>query len=212
MKIASNDALLVVDVQNDFIPGGALSVVDGDQIIPEINRISKIFQKNNSAVILTQDWHPKDHQSFATAHEGKNPFDPFQGPGLGPVLWPPHCLQGTKGAAFPDGLDIVPGVAIIRKGTNPEIDSYSAFLENDKKTETGLSGYLKSRGIGRIFFTGLALDFCVRYSAVDARKFGFDAVVIEDLTKGIDNPEGNIAEAIEEMKNEGVTFLESSAF
>ncbi|MHA1312779.1 MAG: bifunctional nicotinamidase/pyrazinamidase [Candidatus Helarchaeota archaeon] len=210
--ISGSDALLIVDVQNDFTPGGALPVNEGDQIIPGINQLATKFKKRETLIVLTQDWHPDGHHSFASVHDGKNPFDPFDGEGLGPVLWPDHCIQGSLGAEFHDDLDTTFATLIIRKGFHREIDSYSIFLENDKKTETGLAGYLKSKGIKRVFLTGLALDFCVYYSAIDARSFGFETYVVLDLTRGIDNPEGNVLKAIRDMEQKGVRFVKSPAF
>ncbi len=212
INISQSDALIVVDVQNDFMPGGALPVEEGDQIVDGINELAKKFHENNSPVILTQDWHPPGHKSFASAHPGKNPGDEYQTEAIGPVLWPDHCVQDTKGAAFHKSLKTPFAKAIIRKGTNPEIDSYSAFLENDKKTETGLTGMLKSLKIERIFICGLALDYCCYFSAIDATDFGFNVYLLLDLTKGIDLPEGNISQSLENMKMKGVKFANINSF
>ena len=187
-------ALVVIDVQNDFCPGGALEVPDGDAVVPVINRIASRF----SARVLAQDWHPPGHLSFASSHEGKAPFETATLPYGEQVLWPDHCVQGTPGAAFhanlvTDGADLV-----LRKGFRPSIDSYSAFYENDRSTSTGLAGYLRSRGISRLFFVGLATDFCVAYSAIDGAREGFEVAVIEDACRGIDL-DGSLDAAWEQM-------------
>jgi nicotinamidase/pyrazinamidase len=213
INLGKEDALIIVDLQNDFLPGGQLAVEEGDKIIDGINKVANIFKNNGNRIVLTQDWHPPNHKSFASAHPGKQPLDEYtEMEGIGPVLWPDHCVQGSKGAQFHDSLDPYIGDAIIRKGTDPEVDSYSTFFDNSKIVETGLSGYLKSLGIKRIFLTGLALDYCVYFSAIDARNLGFDVYVIVDLTKGIDDPEGNISRALEDMKNKGVKFVKSNGF
>ena len=194
-----NHALLVIDVQNDFCPGGALAVEGGGDIVPGINELMQDF----SSVILTQDWHPRGHSSFASSHPGAEPMSVIEMPYGPQVLWPDHCIQGTFGAEFHGHLR-VDGDLIIRKGFNPAIDSYSAFFENDHTTPTGLEGYLRTRGIERMTMVGLALDFCVNYSAVDAAKLGFDVTVREDLTRAIDF-DGSKAAAIEGMKDVGVS-------
>jgi nicotinamidase/pyrazinamidase len=169
-------------MQNGFCPGGALAVPGGDEIVPLINRIAKRF----GHVVLTQDWHPAGHRSFASAHPGRKPFETVE-LAYGPqVLWPDHCIQGSQSAGFHPGLDIPHAELIIRKGFRPDIDSYSAFFENDRATPTGLGGYLRERGLTRVFLVGLALDFCVRYSAEDAQKSGFSAVILEDACRAID--------------------------
>ncbi|MCA3216050.1 MAG: bifunctional nicotinamidase/pyrazinamidase [Betaproteobacteria bacterium] len=178
----SSDLLLVVDVQNDFLPGGALAVPDGDAIVPLVNRLAARFAN----VILTQDWHPPGHVSFASAHAGGKPFDTLRMPYGPQVLWPDHCVQGTRGAEFAAALAVPHAQAVIRKGYHPHTDSYSAFLEADRVTPTGLAGMLRERGIERVFLCGLALDFCVAWSALDARGAGFEAVVIEDACRPID--------------------------
>ena len=178
----------MVDVQNDFCPGGALAVPHGDETVPLVNRLSENFRN----VVLTQDWHPAGHLSFATAHAGRSPYDTIAMPYGPQVLWPDHCMQGTPGAAFHSGLQIPHAGLILRKGLDRTIDSYSAFYENDRTTATGLTGYLRERGITRVFLAGLALDFCVRYSAEDAVREGFAVVVIEDACRGID-VQGSIA-------------------
>jgi nicotinamidase/pyrazinamidase len=182
MKIGDSDVLLVIDLQNDFCPGGNLPVPEGDKVVPIVNALARRFQN----VVLTQDWHPAGHHSFASSHAGRKPYETVE-VAYGPqVLWPDHCMQATPGADFHAGLAIPHAQLVIRKGFRHHIDSYSAFFENDRKTPTGLGGYLRERGLKRIFACGLALDFCVRYSAEDARRLGFEAVVVEDATRGID--------------------------
>ncbi|WP_158234136.1 bifunctional nicotinamidase/pyrazinamidase [Oceaniglobus indicus] len=193
-------ALLVIDVQNDFCPGGALAVAGGDDIVPGINALMDGFD----AVILSQDWHPAGHSSFASSHPGRAPMAMIDMPYGAQVLWPDHCVQGSNGAAFHPDLR-VDGDLIIRKGFNPAIDSYSAFFENDHTTPTGLEGYLRNRGIGRLTLVGLALDFCVNYSAVDAARLGFDVTVRRDLCRAIDL-DGSLAAAEAEMAAAGVTM------
>ncbi|MHA1987775.1 MAG: bifunctional nicotinamidase/pyrazinamidase [Promethearchaeota archaeon] len=212
--IDQNDALIIIDIQNDFIPGGSLPVEEGHLIIEGINEVAYIFKNSIRNVILTQDWHPKGHFSFASSHSGMNPGDEFQSENgaIGPVLWADHCVQGTRGAEFHDDLDKNLASLIIRKGRNPMVDSYSAFLENDKKTETGLAGYLKSVNIKRIFVCGLALDYCCYYTATDAVDFGFDVYFIIDLTRGIDLPSGNISRSVENMKKKGIKFVNRESF
>jgi nicotinamidase/pyrazinamidase len=176
------DVLIVVDVQNDFCPGGSLAVPRGDEVVPVINGLATRFRH----VVLTQDWHPRGHLSFASSHSGKAPFDTIAASYGAQVLWPDHCVQGTTGAAFHEALHIPHAALIVRKGTDRAIDSYSALYENDRKTPTGLTGYLRERGFSRLFLAGLALDFCVRYSAEDARREGFAVFVVEDGCRGID--------------------------
>ena len=202
----AGDVLVIVDVQNDFCPGGALAVPDGDSVVPVINRIAPAFAQ----VVLTQDWHPPGHQSFASSHPGRQPFETIEA-AYGPqTLWPDHCVQDTPGAAIHADLETVRAEMIIRKGYRAEIDSYSAFFENDRKTATGLRGYLRERGLGRAFLCGLAGDYCVAYSAIDAAKDGFEVVVIEDACRGIDL-DGSLATAREAMTQAGVRFVDSSA-
>jgi nicotinamidase/pyrazinamidase len=195
----SEDLLLIIDVQNDFCPGGALAVNEGDAVIPMINRLSQRFDH----IALTQDWHPSGHSSFATSHPGSAPFETVAMPYGQQTLWPDHCVQGTAGAAFHPELSTERAELVIRKGFRPEIDSYSAFYENDRRTPTGLAGYLRERGLKRIFLAGLATDYCVYYSAVDARRFGFDAVVIESGCRAIDLA-GSLAAAWIGMQEVGV--------
>ena len=195
-------ALLVIDVQNDFCPAGALAVVGGNEIIPHINEEMAKYD----CVVLTQDWHPKGHSSFATSHEGKNPLELIKMPYGDQVLWPDHCVQGSKGAEFHPDLNIEKANAIIRKGSNPFIDSYSAFFENDRKTSTGLDGYLKSLEIEKISLVGLATDFCVNYSAQDAANLGYKVSVLEKMCRAIDL-NGSLAAAKSEMQDCGVEFI-----
>ena len=184
LALRPTDALLVIDMQNDFLPGGALAVKDGDVIIPGINALAAQFEH----VILTQDWHPRGHISFASTH-GKQPFiDTVQAPYGIQTLWPDHCLQGSHGAELHTGLEIPHTELILRKGFRQDIDSYSAFTENDGKTPTGLAGYLRERGLHRLFLTGLAYDFCVGFSALAAVKLGFEALVVEDLSRAVGLP------------------------
>ena len=187
-------ALVVVDVQNDFCPGGALEAPDGDAVVAVINRIAPRF----SARVLTQDWHPPGHRSFASSHPGRAPFETIELSYGEQVLWPDHCVQGTEGAAFHPGLATDGADLVLRKGFRREIDSYSAFYENDRRTSTGLAGYLRARGISRLFFAGLATDFCVAYSAIDGAREGFESAVVEDGCRAIDL-DGSLAAAWERM-------------
>lgn len=205
MPISSRAALLVIDVQNDFIPGGQLPVPEGDQIVPLINRLARQFKQ----VVIAQDWHPTGHASFASSHPGHQPYDVIQLPYGEQTLWPEHCVQATPGAEFHPELDLPHAQLIIRKGCNPDIDSYSAFLEADRRTTTGLSGYLKERGIDTVYMVGLALDFCVMYSALDARAAGFNAFVVLDACRAIDM-NGSLAAAIDRMQGAGVGLIQST--
>jgi nicotinamidase/pyrazinamidase len=182
IRLGHDDVLLIIDVQNDFCPGGALAVADGDAVVPVINRLSERFDH----VVLTQDWHPSGHSSFATSHPGSAPFESISMSYGQQTLWPDHCIQGSAGAAFHPRLETTRAELVIRKGFRPEIDSYSAFYENDRRTPTGLAGYLRERGLQRIFMAGLATDYCVHYSAVDARRLGFDTVLVEAGCRAID--------------------------
>jgi nicotinamidase/pyrazinamidase len=182
IRINEDDVLLIIDVQTDFCAGGALAVADGDAVVPVVNRLAGRFQH----VVLTQDWHPPRHSSFASSHSGSAPFDVVSMPYGQQTLWPDHCVQGTPGAAFHPQLATERAELVIRKGFRPEIDSYSAFYENDRRTPTGLAGYLRERGLTRVFLAGLATDFCVYYSALDARRLGFAAVLIEAGCRAID--------------------------
>lgn len=197
----SDDVLVIVDVQNDFLPGGALAVTDGDAIIAPINALARRFAN----VLLTQDWHPADHVSFASNHPGRQPFEVIA-LDYGPqVLWPDHCVWNTPGAALSSGLDIPHAQLVIRKGFRRSVDSYSAFREADRKTTTGLDGYLEERGFDRLFVVGLATDFCVGWTAIDARAAGFETYVIEDACRGIDT-NGSLAKAMADMTAAGVRF------
>jgi nicotinamidase/pyrazinamidase len=206
MKIGAADVLIVIDVQNDFCPGGALAVLGGDEVVKPINRLAARFAN----VVLTQDWHPAGHQSFASSHSGKRPFETVMLPHGTQVLWPDHCVQGTPGAAFHAALDIPHAALILRKGFRCAIDSYSAFRENDHTTPTGLAGYLRERGFQRTFFAGLALDFCVRYSAEDAAGEGFPAIVIEDACRAIDLG-GSLATACASLAERGIACISADA-
>ena len=199
MRINLDDLLLVIDVQNDFCPGGALAVSDGDAVVPVINRLSHRFDH----VVLTQDWHPRDHSSFATSHPGSAPFQTITTDYGVQTLWPDHCVQGTIGAAFHRQLSTERAELVIRKGFRREIDSYSAFYENDRRTPTGLAGYLRERGLRRIFFVGLATDYCVHYSSVDARRLGFETIVVESGCRAIDLA-GSLGSAWAAMQEAGV--------
>jgi nicotinamidase/pyrazinamidase len=202
MKRNYRDVLIVVDVQNDFCPGGALAVPQGDEIVPAVNRLAGEF----AHVILTLDWHPRGHASFASSHTGKQPFQTIDLPYGQQILWPDHCVQGTQGAAFHSGLDVPHAELVIRKGFRSAIDSYSAFRENDRRTPTGLAGYLKERGFERITLCGLATDFCVFYSAIDGREAGFEVSVITSACRGID-VDGSLGRALHSMEEAGVTLL-----
>jgi len=205
MQISPRTALLVIDVQNDFIPGGQLAVPEGDQIVPLINRLGGLFKQ----VVIAQDWHPSGHASFASSHPGHQPYEVIQLPYGEQVLWPEHCVQGTAGAEFHPELNLPHAQLIIRKGCNPDIDSYSAFLEADRRTTTGLAGYLKERGIDTVYMVGLALDFCVMFSALDARAAGFNAFVVLDACRAIDR-DGSLAAAMERMQTAGVGLIQSN--
>ncbi|WP_375465012.1 nicotinamidase [uncultured Methylobacterium sp.] len=198
MRAEPTDALLVVDVQVDFLPGGALAVPEGDAIVGPINALAKRFRH----AVLTQDWHPAGHASFASAHPGRAPFETVRMAYGEQVLWPDHCVQGTRGAALAAGLDVPGADLILRKGANPGVDSYSAFVEADG-TPTGLAGYLRERGVVRVALCGLATDYCVAWSALDARAAGFEAVVVADATRAIDR-DGSLTRAWERMIAAGV--------
>ena len=198
----ARDCLLVIDVQNDFCRDGALAVPEGDAVVPVINSLSMGFENR----LLTQDWHPGNHGSFASSHIDKSPFETAEMPYGTQVLWPDHCVQGTRGAEFHPDLDVQDVQMIIRKGFRTAIDSYSAFYENDQETPTGLTGYLRTRGFSRIFMCGLATDFCVGFSALDARREGFDVVLVEDACRAIDM-DGSLALALKNMEAAGVTRI-----
>ncbi len=202
MKRSANEALLVIDVQNDFCPGGALAVEKGDEIVPEINRILRDYKVR----VFTQDWHPQGHRSFASAHPGKAPFETVEMSYGQQVLWPRHCVQGTDGADFHEALHVETADMILRKGFRSEIDSYSAFFENDKKTATGLEGYLKGRGVDTVTLVGLATDYCVAWSALDAVRLGFKVNVALGACRAIDL-DGSLAAALDSMNDAGVEFV-----
>ena len=195
-------ALIVIDVQNDFCPGGALAVPEGDQIVPGINALMDDFD----TVVLTQDWHPAGHSSFASSHDGKSPYELIDMPYGPQVLWPDHCVQGSAGSVLHADLNVTRANVIIRKGTNPAIDSYSAFFENDQKTPTGLEGYLKTLGVTEITMVGLATDFCVQFSALDAARLGFKVTVREDLCRAIDL-DGSLQAAKNAMDAAGISRI-----
>ncbi len=205
MEITSQDVLLVVDVQNDFCPGGQLAVADGDSVIEAIHRVAPRF----AHIVLTQDWHPVAHTSFASSHPGKRPFEQIElSYGL-QTLWPDHCIQGTKGAEFHPDLQLPQAELILRKGFRPQIDSYSAFFENDHATSTGLAGYLKERALTRVFLAGVAYDYCVAYSALDARRLGLPAIVIRDACRVIDL-DGSVAKVEAQFAQAGVTLIDAA--
>lgn len=197
-------ALLIVDIQNDFCPGGALAVPNGDTIIPIVNKLIDYFD----VIVQTQDWHPENHSSFASSHDGKDPFDTVEMDYGTQVLWPDHCVQGSKGAEFHKDLNTLKSQVIIRKGFRKAIDSYSTFFENDQKTATGLTGYLKQRGVTDLYTVGLATDFCVKWSILDGIDEGFNMHIVEDAVKGIDL-NGSLDEAWDEMKEKGVKITQS---
>lgn len=205
MAIAEEDVLLVVDIQNDFCPGGRLPVPEGDRIIPTINLVAQKFRH----VILTQDWHPPGHLSFASTHPGRRPFDTIMVPYGPQELWPDHCVQNSPGAEFHKDVRIPHAELILRKGYHASIDSYSAFYENDRTTPTGLTGYLRERGLSRVFLAGLAFDFCVRYSAQDAHRNGFAVAVLEDACRGIDTA-GSMAAARTAMHGLDTRFISAA--
>ncbi len=198
------DALIVVDVQNDFCPGGALAVGDGDGVVPVVNRTMAAFDH----IVLTQDWHPPGHASFASSHPGRQPFEQVEMAYGSQTLWPDHCIQGSRGAAFHPELATAAARLVLRKGCDAAIDSYSAFYENDRITATGLAGWLRALGIERVFLAGLATDFCVHDSAMDARREGFQAVLVEDGCRAIDL-EGSLQRALQGMAQAGVAFVAS---
>lgn len=202
IELSDSDVLVVVDIQNDFCPGGALAVPQGHEVVPLINRVAEHFRH----VALTQDWHPAGHLSFASSHPDKEPYDLIEVDYGSQILWPDHCVQTTTGAEFHTDLYIPHASVILRKGVHRQIDSYSTFYENDRKTPTGLIGYIRERGFSRIFLAGLAFDFCVRYSAEDARREGFEVVVFEDACRGIDI-DGSVAETRESLDAIGVVRI-----
>jgi nicotinamidase/pyrazinamidase len=205
MKLTPQDVLIVIDVQNDFCPGGQLAVADGDAVIEPIHRIAPHFEH----IVLTQDWHSVGHASFASSHPGRKPFERIELSYGMQTLWPDHCVQGSKGAEFHPELKLPQAELILRKGFRHEVDSYSAFFENDRITATGLAGYLRERGLTRVFLTGLAYDYCVGYSALDARRLGFLAFIIRDACRAIDL-NGSVARIEVEFAEAGVRLIDSA--
>jgi nicotinamidase/pyrazinamidase len=204
VQLTITDVLVVIDVQNDFCPGGALAIAHGDEVIDVIHRVAPAFEH----VLLTQDWHPPGHHSFACAHDGKKHFETVEVEYGAQTLWPDHCVQGTWGAEFHPLLHLPQAELVLRKGFRPHIDSYSAFFENDRTTTTGLGGYLRERGLTRVFLAGLAYDYCVGYSALDARRLGFEAVIVGDGCRAIDLDE-SVAKIEAEFVRAGVALIES---
>ncbi|MCC7059944.1 MAG: bifunctional nicotinamidase/pyrazinamidase [Burkholderiaceae bacterium] len=202
---ASRDVLIVIDVQNDFCPGGALAVAEGDAVVPVINALMPRF----AHVVLTQDWHPRDHRSFAASHPGHAAFETIEVEYGPQTLWPEHCVQGTPGAAFHPALEATRAELVIRKGFRSGIDSYSAFFENDRSTPTGLAGYLRERAFSRLFLCGLATDYCVAYSALDARRLGFEVVVLLDASRAIDLG-GTLEASLQAMREAGVVLAQAA--
>jgi len=206
MQITAQDVLVVIDVQNDFCPGGTLAVADGDAVIDVIHRIAPKFEH----IVLTQDWHPVGHTSFAASHPGKHPFDSIELSYGTQTLWPVHCVQGSAGAEFHPALQLPEAELILRKGFHVHVDSYSAFFENDRSTSTGLAGYLEERNLTRVFLAGLAYDYCVAYSALDARRLGLPVVIVRDACRAIDL-DGSVARVEAELERAGVAVIESAA-
>ena len=198
-------ALILVDIQNDFLPGGALAVPEGDMIVPLVNRIQEKFD----LILATQDYHPANHASFATNHENKKPGEIIDLHGLAQVLWPVHCVQHSDGAAFGKDLDMARVTKIFYKGENPDIDSYSGFFDNGKRKKTGLAEYLKSKGVDTVYIVGLATDFCVKFTALDAVDLGFETYVIKDATRAINLQPGDFEASLKEMERAGVKVIES---
>ena len=203
--------LLIIDVQNDFCPGGALAVADGAAVVPPLNALSAALAARGGRTAATQDWHPQGHVSFASSHGDRNPGDVIDTDAVrGQALWPDHCVQGTNGAAFHEGLDLKPVSLIIRKGFRPGLDSYSAFFENDRCTAIGLEGGIKQMNIETVIIGGLATDYCVFYSAMDSRRLGFRTIVVSDAVRGVGIPEGSVENAISTMKSSGIEFISST--
>jgi nicotinamidase/pyrazinamidase len=201
----------MIDVQNDFCPGGALAVNDGDAVVAPLNALSSALAAKGGRTVATQDWHPAGHISFASSHNGKNPGDVIDTPLVkGQVLWPDHCVQGTNGAAFHQELDLKPVSLIIRKGFRMELDSYSAFFENDRCTSTGLEGGIKQMNIETVIIGGLATDYCVFYSAMDCKRLGFNTIIASDAVRGVGIPSGSVENALSTMKSNGIEFLSSA--
>ena len=210
VELQKGDALLVVDMQNDFMPGGALAVERGDVFLEQVNALMALFKEHGLPVGFTQDWHPPDHNSFASQHPGKEPFELHEERGIGPVLWPDHVVQGTWGAEFHSDLDTRYADAIIRKGYHTKVDSYSGFLENDHVTETGLDGYLRGRDVKRIFICGLAADYCAYFTAADGAEKGYETFYLSDLTNPVGSPPDSVEKAVKDMQQKGVQFVKSN--
>ncbi|MDW7773755.1 MAG: bifunctional nicotinamidase/pyrazinamidase [Desulfobulbaceae bacterium] len=208
VELTRGDALVVVDMQNDFMPGGSLAVEQGDTFLNHVNELMVLFKEKGFPIVFTQDWHPPDHASFAGRHPGRHAFDAYEEKGIGPVLWPDHAVQGTGGAEFHPGLETRFAEAIIRKGYHREIDSYSGFLENDHQTETGLDGYLRGRNVKRIFICGLTADYCVYFTAADGAGKGYETYVLTDLTMPVNSPPGSVEKAFRDMREKGVRFVQ----
>jgi len=207
----SKTLLLIIDVQNDFCPGGALAVNEGNEVVRPLNALSSFLSQKGGRAAATQDWHPAGHISFASSHSGKKMGDSIDTPLVkGQALWPDHCVQGTEGAAFHKDLNLSPVSLIIRKGFRMELDSYSAFFENDRKTPTGLEGWIKSLGIETVIMGGLATDYCVFYSAMDCGKAGIKTIIASDAVRGVGFPSGSIEAAVSEMKSNGIEFISSA--
>jgi len=206
MNTIPHDVLLVIDVQNDFCPGGALAVPGGDSVLAPVHQIAPQFKH----IVLTQDWHPAGHSSFASAYPGRQPYETIEMPYGSQTLWPDHCVQGSLGAELHRDLQLPQAELILRKGFRPQIDSYSAFFENDRTTATGLAGYLRERGLTRVFLAGLAYDYCVGYSALDARRLGFEAIVLRDACRAIDL-NGSVEAMESQFAHAGVVLMESAA-
>lgn len=200
-------ALVVVDLQNDFCTGGALAVEGGELVIGRVNSLFARFDR----IVLTQDWHPKGHVSFASSWPGRSAYDTVEADGIPQFLWPDHCVLGSEGAAFHPALEVDRASILLRKGSSPRLDSYSCFFENDRKTPTGLDGWLRNVGVSELFFAGLATDFCVLYSVLDALRLGYEVLVLEDAVRGVDLPPGGVARAVITMRRMGARFLESAA-
>lgn len=200
------EALIVVDVQNDFLPGGALAVPDGDAVVPVINELMPRFE----LVVATQDWHPENHESFASRHEGKSPGEVIDLHGLQQILWPDHCVQGSVGASFAARLDVAEIEYVVRKGMDPAIDSYSGFFDNGHRKETGLEGFLREFGVKRVTICGLAADYCVKFTALDALELGFETVLLKDATRAVNLQEDDFQKALQEVADAGGIVLTSS--
>lgn len=198
-------ALIIVDIQHDFLPGGALAVPHGDEIIPVVNKLQTCFD----LVVMTQDFHPQNHGSFASNHPGKNVYEMIDLNGLPQVLWPDHCVETTKGADFPEDLDTKQVAAVFQKGTDPQVDSYSGFFDNGRKKDTGMGGYLRSKGVKSVYVCGLATDYCVKATAIDAHSLGFETFFVQDASRGVNLNPGDVDAAIEDMKREGITVIDS---